>query len=71
MFHEMTLKLYFMKCSEREISQCILPLTLINDLVLTGKERTATHTQSITESIVNNEEDVGDKDSSSTKMQVP
>ena len=26
MFHEMTLKLYFMKCSERKISQCILPL---------------------------------------------
>ena len=26
MFHEMTLKLYFMKCLERKISQCILPL---------------------------------------------
>ena len=26
MFHEMTLKLYFMKCSERKILQCILPL---------------------------------------------
>ena len=26
MFHEMTLKLYFMRCSERKISQCILPL---------------------------------------------
>ena len=26
MFHEMPLKLYFMKCSERKISQCILPL---------------------------------------------
>ena len=26
MFHKMTLKLYFMKCSERKISQCILPL---------------------------------------------
>ena len=25
MFHEMTLKLYFMKCLERKISQCILP----------------------------------------------
>ena len=24
MFHEMTLKLYFMKCSERNVSQCIL-----------------------------------------------
>ena len=24
-FHEMTLKLYFMKSSERKISQCILP----------------------------------------------
>ena len=26
MFHEMPLKLYFMKCSERKLSQCILPL---------------------------------------------
>ena len=26
MFHEMTQKLYFMKCLERNISQCILPL---------------------------------------------
>ena len=26
-FHEMTLKLYFMKCPDRKISQCILPLT--------------------------------------------
>ena len=26
MLHEMTLKLYFMKCSERKILQCILPL---------------------------------------------
>ena len=26
MFHEMTLKLYFMKCPERKISQSILPL---------------------------------------------
>ena len=26
MFHEMPLKLYFMKCSERKISQYILPL---------------------------------------------
>ena len=25
MFYEMPLKLYFMKCSERKISQCILP----------------------------------------------
>ena len=25
MFHEMTLKLYFMKYSERKFSQCILP----------------------------------------------
>ena len=25
-FHEMTLKLYFVKCPERKISQCILPL---------------------------------------------
>ena len=25
-FHEMTLKLYLMKCPERKISQCILPL---------------------------------------------
>ena len=28
MFHEMTLKLFFTKCSERKISQCILPLTI-------------------------------------------
>ena len=27
MFHEMTLKLYFMKCSGRKISQCILSFT--------------------------------------------
>ena len=26
MFHEMPLKLYFMKCSERKVSQYILPL---------------------------------------------
>ena len=26
MVHEMPLKLYFMKCSERKIPQCILPL---------------------------------------------
>ena len=26
-FHEMTLKLYFMKCLERKISQCILPFS--------------------------------------------
>ena len=45
--------------------------SLNNDLVITGAERTATHTQPITESIVNNEEDVREKDSSSTKMQVP
>ena len=30
MFHEMTLKLYFMKCLERKISQCILPLRTNN-----------------------------------------
>ena len=29
MFHEMTLKLYFMKCLERKISQCILPLKVV------------------------------------------
>ena len=28
MFHEMSLKLYFMKCLQRKISQCILPLTV-------------------------------------------
>ena len=40
-------------------------LTLISDLVIkcTGRT-TATHTQPITESIVNNEEDVKDEDSS-------
>ena len=27
-FHEMTLKLYFMKCLERKISQCILRIPL-------------------------------------------
>ena len=27
LFHETTLKLYFMKSSERKISHCILPLT--------------------------------------------
>ena len=32
MFHEMTLKLYFMKCLERKISQCILPLINANIL---------------------------------------
>ena len=31
MFHEMTLKLYFMKWPERKISQCILPFTKIYD----------------------------------------
>ena len=30
MFHEMSLKLYFMKCLERKISQCIHPLTQLN-----------------------------------------
>ena len=30
MFHEMTLKLYFMKCLERKISQCILPFKKTN-----------------------------------------
>ena len=29
-FHEMTLKLYFMKCLERKISQCILPFRNID-----------------------------------------
>ena len=29
MFHEMALKLYFMKCSERKISHCILPFTVL------------------------------------------
>ena len=44
---------------------CKETLTLINDLVIkcTGRT-TATHTQPITESIVNNEEDVRDEDSS-------
>ena len=28
MFHEMPLKLYLMKCSERKISQCILPFRI-------------------------------------------
>ena len=41
-------------------------LTLINDLVIKRTERTTTHTQPITESIVNNEEDVKDEDSSSS-----
>ena len=39
MFHEMTLKLYFVKCFERKISQCILPFSSIkerNCLVSTG-----------------------------------
>ena len=40
-------------------------LTLINDLVIKRTERTTTHTQPITESIVNNEEDVRDEDLSS------
>ena len=40
-------------------------LTLINDLVIKCTEGTTiTHTQPITESIVNNEEDVRDEDSS-------
>ena len=30
MVHEMPLKLYFMKCSERKISQCILPFRKIS-----------------------------------------
>ena len=38
-------------------------LTLINDFIK-HTERTTTHTQPITESIVNNEEDVRDEDSS-------
>ena len=41
-------------------------LTLINDLVIKRTERTTTHMLPITESIVNNEEDVRDKDSSSS-----
>ena len=41
-------------------------LTLINDLVIKRTERTTTHTQPITESVVNNEEDVRDEDSSSS-----
>ena len=41
-------------------------LTLINDLVIKRTERTTTHTQPITESIVNNEEDVRDEDSFSS-----
>ena len=40
-------------------------LTLINDFIK-HTERTTTHTQPITESIVNNEEDVKDEDSSSS-----
>ena len=40
-------------------------LTLINDFIK-HTERTTTHTQPITESIVNNEEDVRDEDSSSS-----
>ena len=32
MFHEMSLKLYFMKCSERNVSQCILALNLSNNI---------------------------------------
>ena len=40
-------------------------LTLINDFIK-HIERTTTHTQPITESIVNNEEDVKDEDSSSS-----
>ena len=41
-------------------------LTLINDLVIKRTERTTTHTQPVTESIGNNEEDVRDEDSSSS-----
>ena len=42
-------------------------LTLINDLVIKCTEgTTTTHTQTITESIVNNEEDVRDEDSFSS-----
>ena len=40
-------------------------LTLINGLVIKRTERTTTHMLPITESTVNNEEDVRDKDSSS------
>ena len=41
-------------------------LTLINDLVIKRTKCTTTHMLPITESIVNNEEDVRDKDSSSS-----
>ena len=39
-------------------------LTLINDLVIKRMERTTTHKQPITESVVNNEEDARHEDSS-------
>ena len=29
MFHEMPLKLYFLKCFERKVSQCILALSVV------------------------------------------
>ena len=32
MFHEMTLKLYFMKSTERNISQCILSLMSFTEI---------------------------------------
>ena len=41
-------------------------LTLINDLVIKRTDRTTMHPQPITESIVHNEEDVKDEDSSSS-----
>ena len=41
-------------------------LTLINDLVIKRTERTTTHTQPITESISNKEEDMRDEDSPSS-----
>ena len=41
-------------------------LTLINDLVIKRTERTTTHTQPITESIGNKEEDMRDEDSPSS-----
>ena len=41
-------------------------LTLINDLVIKRTERTTTHMLPITDSTVNNEEDVRDKDSSTS-----
>ena len=33
MFHEMALKLYFMKCPERNVSQCNLALTAASEFL--------------------------------------